>query len=61
MARYLKNGARCFLPKGVLYYAKKPIFVLNPLPSYKYINDEILSFDVNIINGDLSKKRFKSG
>lgn len=48
-------GANTFLEMGFAYYIKKPIFVLNPLPNYKYINDELLNFDVKIINGDLSR------
>ena len=48
-------GANTFLEMGFAYYIKKPIFVLNPLPDYKYINDELLNFDVKIINGDLSR------
>ena len=48
-------GANTFLEMGFAYYEGKPIFALNPLPDYKYINDEILSFDVKILNGDLTK------
>ena len=40
---------------GFAYYIEKPIYALNPLPDYKYINDELLNFDVKVINGDLSK------
>jgi len=59
VCNYTKNGvenyigANTFLEIGFAYYLGKPIFVLNPLPSYKYINDEILSFGVKSINGDL--------
>ena len=41
--------------QGFAYYVKKPIYALNPLPDYKYINDELLNFDVMVINGDLSE------
>ncbi|MDO4742346.1 MAG: hypothetical protein Q4A79_03185 [Candidatus Saccharibacteria bacterium] len=50
-------GANTFLEMGFAYYAKKPIYALNPLPDYKYINDELLNFDVKVINGDLSEIR----
>ena len=48
-------GANTFLEMGFAYYIGKPIFAINPLPDYKYINDEILSFDVEMLNGDLTK------
>ena len=48
-------GANTFLEMGFAYYVKKPIYALNPLPDYKYINDELLNFDVKVINGDLSE------
>lgn len=48
-------GANTFLEMGFAYYFKKPIYTLNPLPDYKYINDEIQSFDAVVLNGDLSK------
>lgn len=48
-------GANTFLEMGFAYYHKKPIYTLNPLPDYKYINDEIQSFDTITLNGDLSK------
>ena len=48
-------GANTFLEMGFAYYIDKPIFTFNPLPDYKYINDEILSFGVKVLNGDLSK------
>lgn len=47
-------GANTFLEMGFAYYHDKPIFTLNPLPDYKYINDEILSFGVKNLNGDLN-------
>ena len=48
-------GANTFLEMGFAYYIKKPIYALNPIPDYKYINDELLNFDVKVINGDLSE------
>ena len=48
-------GANTFLEMGFAYYIKKPIYALNPLPDYKYINDELLNVDVKVINGDLSE------
>lgn len=48
-------GANTFLEMGFAYCVKKPIYALNPLPDYKYINDELLNFDVMVINGDLSE------
>lgn len=48
-------GANTFLEMGFAYYVGKPIFTFNPLPDYKYINDEILSFGVKVLNGDFSK------
>lgn len=48
-------GANTFLEMGFAYYHEKPIYTLNPLPDYKYINDEIQSFDTIALDGDLSK------
>lgn len=48
-------GANTFLEMGFAYYVGKPIFVFNPLPDYKYINNEILSFRVKVLNGDFGK------
>ena len=48
-------GANTFLEMGFAYYIGKPIFTFNPLPDYKYINDEILSFGVKVLNGDFGK------
>ncbi len=59
VCNYAKNdvenyiGANTFLEMGFAYYINKPIFALNPLPDYKYVNDELLSFGVKNINGDL--------
>ena len=48
-------GANTFLEMGFAYYVGKPIFAINPLPNYKYINDEILSFGVKVLDNDLTK------
>ena len=48
-------GANTFLEMGFAYYIGKPIFTFNPLPDYKYINDEILSFDAKALNGDFGE------
>ncbi|MBQ6313870.1 hypothetical protein IJI29_03435 [Candidatus Saccharibacteria bacterium] len=48
-------GANTFLEMGFAYYVGKPIFTFNPLPDYKYINDEILNFDAKVLDGDLGK------
>ena len=48
-------GANTFLEMGYAYNINKPIYALNPLPDFKYINDELLNFDVKVLNGDLSK------
>ncbi len=48
-------GANTFLEMGFAYYINKPIYALNPLPDYKYISDEILSFGVIVLDNDLTK------
>ncbi|MBR6134063.1 hypothetical protein IKQ38_01100 [Candidatus Saccharibacteria bacterium] len=52
----IKNyiGANTFLEAGFAYYHEKPIYALNPLPNQKYIHDEIHSFGIKVLNGDLS-------
>ena len=52
----IKNyiGANTFLEMGYAKYKGKKIFILNPLPNQKYINDELLSFEPMILNGDFS-------
>ncbi len=47
-------GANTSLEMGYAHGLGKPIYVMNPLPNYKYINDEILSFGAKILNGELS-------
>ena len=48
-------GANTFLEMGFAYYIRKPVYALNPLPDYKYINDEILSFGIIVLDNDLTK------
>lgn len=48
-------GANTFAEMFVAHYFEKPIFALNSLPDQPYIHDEIYSFDVKAIDGDLSK------
>ena len=47
-------GANSFLEMGYAKYKGKKIFVLNPLPSQKYIDDELRSFGSIVLNGDIS-------
>jgi diphthamide synthase subunit DPH2 len=55
--RRIKNyiGANTFLEAGFAYYHEKSIYAYNPLPNQKYIHDEIYSFGVKVLNGDLTK------
>lgn len=59
ICNYTKNGvenyigANTFLEMAFAHYFGKPLYVLHPLPDYPYINDEIQSFDVKVINEDL--------
>lgn len=61
VCNYTKNGIRNYIGANsfaemfAAYYFDKPIYALNPLPDMAYINDEIHSFDVKVLNGDLSK------
>lgn len=48
-------GANSFAEMFAAYYFDKPIYALYELPDMSYINDEIWSFGVKILNGDLSK------
>lgn len=63
VCNYTKNGIRNYIGANsfaemfAAYYFGKPIYALNPLPDMAYINDEIHSFDVKVLNGDLSKIR----
>lgn len=53
----IKNyiGANTFAEMFFANYFDKPIFMLNPLPNMPYIHDEIHSFGVKVINGNLGK------
>lgn len=61
VCNYTKNGiedyigANSFAEMFVAYYFDKPIYTLFPLPDMAYINDEINSFGVKVLDGDLSK------
>lgn len=61
VCNYTKNGienyigANSFAEMFVAYYFNKPIYALNPLLDMPYIHDEINSFGVVVLNGDLSK------
>lgn len=48
-------GANTFAEMFVAHYFGKPIFALHSLPDQPYIHDEIYSFGVKVIDGDLSK------
>ncbi|KND48880.1 MAG: hypothetical protein AB200_00435 [Parcubacteria bacterium C7867-005] len=48
-------GANTFLEMGYAKYKDKKIFTINPLPNQKYIDDELLSFEPVVLNGDISK------
>ena len=47
IANYI--GANTFLEMGFAHYAKKKIYLVNPLPDMPYINDELFAFDVEIL------------
>lgn len=61
MCNYTKNGiknyigANSFCELYVARYFNKPVFALNALPEQKYIHDELMAFDVIVIDGDLNK------
>lgn len=48
-------GANSFAEMFVAHYFDKPIYCLNPLPDQPYIDDEIQSFGVIILDGGLQK------
>lgn len=48
-------GANTFLEMGYAYVLNKRIYILNSLPSQKYIADEIKTFKPIILNNDLGK------
>jgi len=47
-------GASTFLEMAFAHYRGKKIFVLNPLPKQKYIDDELQAYDVIVLNSDLA-------
>lgn len=47
-------GANTFVEMAFAQYENKKIFILNPLPDQKYINDELLSFGTICINNELT-------
>lgn len=51
----IKNyiGANTFLEIAAAHYFDKPIFALHALPDQPYINDEIQSFGIKVIDGNL--------
>lgn len=65
VCNYTKNGiknyigANTFLEIAAAHYFGKPIYVLNHLPDQPYIHDEIYSFDIKVLNGDLGKIKKK--
>lgn len=67
MCNFLKNcipgyiGANCFAELYLAQYFKKPIFALFPLPDFPYINDEIRSFGITVLNNDLNLLPPESG
>lgn len=48
-------GANSFCEIYMARYFNKPVFALNPLPEQEYIHDELMAFDIEVINGDLNK------
>ncbi len=61
MCNFTKNGienyigANSFAELFVARYYDKPIFALNSLPNQPYINDEIRSFGIKVIDGKLEE------
>ncbi|MBU4204931.1 hypothetical protein KKE19_01335 [Patescibacteria group bacterium] len=53
----IKNyiGANTFLEIGFAHYINKKIYLFNEIPNQKYIEDEILTIEPIVLNGDLSK------
>ncbi len=57
-------GANCFAELYLAQYFEKPIFSLFPLPDIPYVNDEIRSFGITVLNNELnllpSENNFRS-
>lgn len=48
-------GANTFLEIGFAHYRNKRIYLLNEIPNQKYIEDELLTMEPTVLNGDLTK------
>lgn len=48
-------GANTFLEIGFAHHRDKKIYLLNPIPDQKYIEDEIMAVEPIVLNGDLTK------
>jgi hypothetical protein len=48
-------GANTFLEIGFAHYRDKKIYFLNSVPNQRYIEDEILTVEPIVLNGDLTK------
>jgi hypothetical protein len=61
VANYTKHeivnyiGANTFLEIGFAHFIGKKIFILNPLPDQPYINEELASMQLIILEGNLQK------
>ena len=66
IANYTKGGAvnyiggNTYLEMGIAHFFEKPIYLLNPAPDQAYINDELQSMDLIVLNGDLGPFRSPS-
>lgn len=47
-------GASTFLEMAFAHYRGKKIFVLNPLPNQKYIDDELNAYDAIVLDGKIN-------
>jgi len=48
-------GANTFLEIGYAHHHNKKIYFLNDIPDQKYIEDEIITVEPIVINGDVTK------
>lgn len=48
-------GANSFCEIYMAKYFDKPVFALNALPEQSYIHDELMAFNIEVIDGDLRK------
>lgn len=53
----IKNyiGGNSFLEMGFAHILDKKIFLLNPIPSFKFYREEILAMEPVVLNNNLSK------